>query len=69
MTPDECMMSSVASMAVGFTEDTTPEVRNGTLQAVCTERISGTQHQQVIAWMRGVGACGLRHTGDMHGSG
>ncbi|PNW83558.1 hypothetical protein CHLRE_05g234700v5 [Chlamydomonas reinhardtii] len=39
MTPDECMMSSVASMAVGFTEDTTPEAfrrvaRNNTLTII-----------------------------------
>ncbi len=27
MTTEECMLSSAASMAVGFTEDTTPEVR------------------------------------------
>lgn len=27
MASDECMLSSAASMAVGFTEDTTPEVR------------------------------------------
>lgn len=26
MTTDECILSSAASMAVGFTEDTTPEV-------------------------------------------